>query len=249
MRLNGNELTIEDVKRIVYENESVTLETDQLEKVKQSRTFVEEILSTEQTMYGINTGFGHLANVTINPSDLETLQLNLIHSHACGVGEPFSEEISRAMVLLRANALMKGNSGVRPVLIERLVDLLNHRIHPIIPQQGSLGASGDLAPLAHLALVLMGEGEVYYKGTRRPAIQALSQEGLQPLALKAKEGLALINGTQAITATGCIAYISAERLMHQALKIAAMTIEGLEGIRMHLMDLFIKHAVIRNRLK
>ena len=172
MRLNGNELTIEDVKRIVYENESVTLETDQLEKVKQSRTFVEEILSTEQTMYGINTGFGHLANVTINPSDLETLQLNLIHSHACGVGEPFSEEISRAMVLLRANALMKGNSGVRPVLIERLVDLLNHRIHPIIPQQGSLGASGDLAPLAHLALVLMGEGEVYYKGTRRPAIQA-----------------------------------------------------------------------------
>nr|WP_246569099.1 histidine ammonia-lyase [Allobacillus halotolerans] len=231
MRLNGNELTIEDVKRIVYENESVTLETDQLEKVKQSRTFVEEILSTEQTMYGINTGFGHLANVTINPSDLETLQLNLIHSHACGVGEPFSEEISRAMVLLRANALMKGNSGVRPVLIERLVDLLNHRIHPIIPQQGSLGASGDLAPLAHLALVLMGEGEVYYKGTRRPAIQALSQEGLQPLALKAKEGLALINGTQAITATGCIAYISAERLMHQALKIAAMTIEGLEGIR------------------
>lgn len=214
MRLNGNELTIEDVKRIVYENESVTLETNQLEKVKQSRTFVEEILSTEQTMYGINTGFGHLANVTINPSDLETLQLNLIHSHACGVGEPFSEEISRAMVLLRANALMKGNSGVRPVLIERLVDLLNHRIHPIIPQQGSLGASGDLAPLAHLALVLMGEGEVYYKGTRRPAIQALSQEGLQPLALKAKEGLALINGTQAITATGCIAYISAERLMH-----------------------------------
>nr|WP_289037836.1 histidine ammonia-lyase [uncultured Allobacillus sp.] len=241
MQISGNELTIADVQRVVYENETVSLKTDQLKKVKQSRKFVEEVLSTEQTMYGINTGFGHLANVTIDQEDLEELQLNLIHSHACGVGEPFSEEISRAMVLLRANALMKGNSGVRPVIIERLVDLLNHQIHPVIPQQGSLGASGDLAPLAHLALVLMGEGEVYYKGTRLPAIQALLEENLKPLTLKAKEGLALINGTQAITAAGCIAYLGAEQLMQQAFKIAAMTVEGLEGIR-DAFDELIHHA-------
>src|SRR5690606_17328685 len=139
----------------------------------------------------------------------EELQLNLIRSHACGVGDPFPEIVSRAMVLLRANALLKGFSGVRPVVIERLLDLINADIHPVIPQQGSLGASGDLAPLSHLALVLIGEGEVFYKGKRTSAIDALTKEDIFPISLTAKEGLALINGTQAMTAMGVIAYLEA----------------------------------------
>ncbi|KHF29621.1 Histidine ammonia-lyase [Anoxybacillus sp. BCO1] len=130
------------------------------------------------------------------------MQWNLIHSHACGVGEPFPEIVSRAMLLLRTNALLKGYSGVRPVVIQRLLDLLNAHIHPVVPQQGSLGASGDLAPLSHLALALLGEGEVFYRGRRMPALAALTQAGIAPLSLKAKEGLALINGTQAMTAMG-----------------------------------------------
>lgn len=228
--LTGNNLTLSQLKKILYTSEPVQASKESLTKVKNSRKAVEEIVNQEKTVYGINTGFGKLSDVRIDKNDVETLQLNLIHSHACGVGEPFPEVVSRAMLLLRANALLKGYSGVRPLIIDRLLILLNKAIHPVIPQQGSLGASGDLAPLSHLALTLLGEGEVFYKGTRIPAQQALQAEGLEPIMLSAKEGLALINGTQAMTAMGAVAYLEAEKLAYQSEKIAAVTMEGLRGI-------------------
>lgn len=237
MELNGSKLNIEKVKNIVYDFETVTISNESLEQVKKSRETVQEYLDQHQIIYGINTGFGKFSDVEIEAEDLDELQLNLIHSHACGVGEPFSEHVSRAMILLRANALLKGYSGVRPVIIERLIDLLNHKIHPVILQQGSLGASGDLAPLAHLALVLLGEGEVYYQGERVPTMVAFNQEKLEPVQLKAKEGLALINGTQAMTAVGVLAFIDAEQVLTYSEKIAAMTMEGLESITCALDDL------------
>ena len=228
--LTGSKLTLSQLKKTLYTNEPVQASKESLTKVKNSRKAVEEIVNQEKTVYGINTGFGKLSDVRIDKDDVETLQLNLIHSHACGVGEPFPEVVSRAMLLLRANALLKGYSGVRPLIIDRLLVLLNKAIHPVIPQQGSLGASGDLAPLSHLALTLLGEGEVFYKGTRIPAQQALQAEGLEPIMLSAKEGLALINGTQAMTAMGAVAYLEAEKLAYQSEKIAAVTMEGLRGI-------------------
>ncbi|GEL78422.1 histidine ammonia-lyase [Tenuibacillus multivorans] len=230
MELTGTHLSLEQVKHVIYDFENVSISKTSLEKVNQSRATVEEYIDDHQIVYGINTGFGKFSDVEIESNDLDELQLNLIHSHACGVGEPFSEAVSRAMILLRANALLKGFSGVRPVIIERLVDLLNHRIHPVIPQQGSLGASGDLAPLAHLTLVLLGEGEVFYKGEKVPTPIAFNQEKIDPVQLKAKEGLALINGTQAMTAVGVLAYLDAEQVLFNTEKIASMTMEGLNGV-------------------
>ncbi|MCL7747349.1 histidine ammonia-lyase [Halalkalibacter alkaliphilus] len=228
--LNGQTLTFSDVRNVLFEKEKVTYSDESMRKVKESRKAVERIVDEGKVVYGITTGFGKFSDVYIGKGDVEALQLNLIRSHACGVGEPFPEVVSRAMVLLRANALLKGFSGVRPVVIERLIDLVNANIHPVIPQQGSLGASGDLAPLSHLALVLIGEGEVFYKGERIEAIDALTKEGIFPITLTAKEGLALINGTQAMTAMGVVAYLEAERLAFQSEVIASMTIEGLRGI-------------------
>ncbi|MFB5165471.1 histidine ammonia-lyase [Parageobacillus toebii] len=236
--LTGHTLTLEEVKRVLYRDELVIASKESMEAVERSRKAVEEIVANKNVVYGINTGFGKFSDVLIAADDVEELQWNLIHSHACGVGEPFPEEVSRAMLLLRANALLKGYSGVRPIVIERLLDLLNAKIHPVIPQQGSLGASGDLAPLSHLALALLGEGEVFYRGKRVPAIKALSAEGIAPIALKAKEGLALINGTQAMTAMGVVVYLEAEQLAYESEAIAAMTIEGLRGIT----DAFDEHV-------
>jgi histidine ammonia-lyase len=230
VELTGSTLTLEEAKRIIFEKESVFLSEASMVKVQKSREAVERIVEEKRVVYGINTGFGKFSDVLIDQDDVEELQLNLIHSHACGVGDPFPEEVSRAMLLLRANALLKGYSGVRPVLIERLIELLNKQIHPVVPQQGSLGASGDLAPLSHLALVLMGEGEVYYKGEVQPALPALTKESIFPIQLQAKEGLALINGTQAMTAMGVIGYLEAEDLAYQSEMIASLTIEGLQGI-------------------
>ena len=228
--LTGNSLTLKEVKKVLFDMEDVQASEESLAEVRKSHAAVERIVNEERVIYGINTGFGKFSDVLINQEDVNDLQLNLIRSHACGVGEPFPELVSRAMVLLRANALLKGFSGARPELIERLLDFVNKRIHPVIPQQGSLGASGDLAPLSHLALVLVGEGEVFYKGERRPALEALTAEGLAPLTLEAKEGLALINGTQAMTAMGVVAYLEAEKLSFQSELIAAITMEGLNGI-------------------
>lgn len=228
--LDGNRLTLKEIEQVLYEGEPVTASEESWIRVKKSRAAVERIVDEGKVVYGITTGFGKLSDVLVEAENSEELQLNLIRSHACGVGEPFPEVVSRGMLLLRANTLLKGYSGVRPELIEKLMQLLNAGILPVIPQQGSLGASGDLAPLAHLALVLIGEGEVFYKGSRVSAVQALEAEGILPITLTAKEGLALINGTQAMTAMGVVAYLEAEKLAYQAEVSAAMTIEGLRGI-------------------
>ncbi|WNS77536.1 histidine ammonia-lyase [Bacillus sp. DTU_2020_1000418_1_SI_GHA_SEK_038] len=228
--LTGNSLTLEEARRILFEKEKVEASKESMVAVKESHDAVKKIVEEERVIYGITTGFGKFSDVLIDQKDVKDLQLNLIRSHACGVGEPFPEPVSRAMLLFRANALLKGFSGARPVVIERLLELVNREIHPVIPQQGSLGASGDLAPLSHLALVLVGEGEVFYKGERKPSLEVLMEEGLEPLTLEAKEGLALINGTQAMTAMGVVAYLEAERLAYQSELIAAVTMEGLNGI-------------------
>ncbi|WP_071461207.1 histidine ammonia-lyase [Bacillus massilinigeriensis] len=230
LELNGNTLTIEEVKRVSYDREVVTINPISMQKVKESRSAVERIVSENKTIYGINTGFGKFSDVIISEHDVDDLQLNLIRSHACGLGEPFPEVVSRTMVLLRLNALLKGFSGIRPIVAERLADLLNAGIHPVIPQQGSLGASGDLAPLSHLALVLLGEGEVFHKGERMEAQVALKKEGIEPIVLHAKEGLALINGTQAMTAMGVVNWIEANDIAVISEYIASMTMEGLHGV-------------------
>ncbi|OEH91300.1 histidine ammonia-lyase [Bacillus solimangrovi] len=228
--LNGESLTLAELKSVLYDNELVTASIKSMQKVGESRKAVERIVENGEIVYGITTGFGKFSDVLIDKKDVEELQLNLIHSHACGVGEPFPEVVSRAMIVLRANALLKGFSGVRPLIIENLIHLVNANIHPVIPQQGSLGASGDLAPLSHLALVLMGEGEVFYKGERIPSLQALLKEDIFPVTLTAKEGLALINGTQAMTAMGVVNYLEAEQLAYQSEAIASVTLEALQGI-------------------
>ncbi|WP_160723917.1 histidine ammonia-lyase [Bacillus sp. USDA818B3_A] len=228
--LTGNDLNLEQIKEVLYCNQKVTASTKSLEAAQKSREAVEKIVSESRIVYGITTGFGKFSDVLIEKAHVQDLQLNLIRSHACGVGEPFPEVVAKAMVILRANALLKGYSGIRPLVIERLLALVNAGIIPIIPQQGSLGASGDLAPLAHLALVLIGEGEVFYKGKQMNSIEALQQTGLFPITLEAKEGLALINGTQAMTAMGVVGYLEAEQLAYGSELIASMTIEGLNGI-------------------
>jgi len=228
--LNGCSLTIQEISEVLYSNQKVNASLESLKRVDMSRRAVEGIVEKEKVVYGITTGFGKFSDVLIRGEDTEALQLNLIHSHACGVGEPFPEIVSRAMLLLRANTLLKGFSGVSRAVVDMLLKLINAGIHPVIPQQGSLGASGDLVPLAHLALVLIGEGEVFYRGQRCPALEALQSENIAPIVLHAKDGLALINGTQAMTAMGAVAYIEAEKLAFQAEFIAALTMEGLRGI-------------------
>jgi histidine ammonia-lyase len=232
--LTGDGLTLEQVKDICYGFVTVDIAENSMQRVKASRNSVEEIVSNKKIIYGITTGFGKFSDVMIAEKDVNKLQLNLIRSHACGVGEPFPEVVSRAMVLLRLNALLKGFSGVRVEIIQQLQMLLNKRIHPVVPQQGSLGASGDLAPLSHLALVLIGEGQVYFEGHIYDTARLFNQLGIQPISLKAKEGLALINGTQAMTAQGVINWIESMRLFYQSEVISCLTIEGLQGI----MDAF-----------
>lgn len=228
--LTGETLTLDQIRQVCYQDEVIAISPDSMEKVKKSREAVEKIVADKRTIYGINTGFGKFSDVIINEQDVNALQLNLIRSHACGVGEAFPEVVSRAMVLLRLNALIKGFSGIRPVIAERLKELLNLQIHPVVPQQGSLGASGDLAPLSHLALVLLGEGKVFYEGRVCATEEAYNKEGLEPIVLQAKEGLALINGTQAMTAMGVVNWIEANDLANQSEWIAALTMEGLEGV-------------------
>jgi histidine ammonia-lyase len=230
VKLTGNSLTIEHAKKVIYDFEKVEVPENVWDQVEASRKAVDKIVEDKKVVYGITTGFGKFSDVFIDQGDVDELQINLIRSHACGVGEPFPEHVSRAMVMLRVNALLKGFSGIRREAVELLIDLLNHKIHPVVPQQGSLGASGDLAPLSHIALCLVGEGEVIYQNERMTTSKAFEMTGLQPITLKAKEGLALINGTQAMTAMGLINYIEASNLALQADTIAALTLEGLQGI-------------------
>jgi histidine ammonia-lyase len=209
--LDGQPLTLAAIEAVSLTHCPVAIAPTALARVAQSRALIEEILAAGQTAYGVNTGFGKLSEVRIPADKLAQLQTNLVRSHAGGVGQPLSEAESRAMLLLRANVLAKGFSGCRPALVELLVALLNAGVHPVVPEKGSVGASGDLAPLAHLALVTIGEGEAFYKGERVAGGEALRRAGLQPIVLAAKEGLALLNGTQAMTAVGTLAIARGRR--------------------------------------
>ena len=227
--LDGQPLTLSEIESVAAQFRPVTIAPAAITRVAQSREVIESILETGQTVYGVNTGFGKLADVRIPAGSLAQLQTNLVRSHACGLGEPLSEAESRAMLLLRANVLAKGLSGIRTELLQLLVAMLNAGVHPIIPAKGSVGASGDLAPLAHLALVVIGEGEAVYQGRRQPGAEALTAAGLAPLPLAAKEGLALLNGTQAMTAVGALTVAHAERLAQFADLAGAMSLEALMG--------------------
>ncbi|MCR8641037.1 histidine ammonia-lyase [Paenibacillus sp. N1-5-1-14] len=230
VEINNEGLTMDEFRAIVVGRKTVVISNESKERVEQSHRYLQEVLDSKQVVYGVNTGFGQLSTVILPDDQSGNLQLNLIRSHACAVGEPYTEEIVRAITLLRLVSLTRGYSGVRPVVTDILAELLNHGIHAVIPQQGSLGASGDLAPLSHLALVLLGEGEAYYQGERISGGEALKRAGIQPIKLTAKEGLALINGTQAMTAVGLLAYQKA-RFVEEAANVAvALTMQALDGI-------------------
>jgi len=227
--INGQPLTLEEIEAVALRARPVVIGAEALERVRASRALIENILAAGQTVYGVNTGFGRLSDVRVPSGSLAQLQLNLVRSHAGGVGQPLSDGESRAMLLLRANVLAKGFSGCRTELVELLVALLNAGVHPVIPEKGSVGASGDLAPLAHLALVVIGEGEAFYKGERLAGAGALRRAGLTPLPLEAKEGLALLNGTQAMTAVGALAVARGLRVARLADAAGAMALEALMG--------------------
>ena len=230
LMLDGQSLTITDVVRAARDPACrVGVRPSALSALEASRGRVEAALASGQTIYGINTGFGKLANVRIAPGDLDRLQVNLIRSHAAGVGQPLAAEVVRGLMILRANVLLRPTSGVRPALVESLVALLNAGLIPLVPEQGSVGASGDLAPLSHVALVLMGEGEVLLAGQRVPAATALPAAGLAPHRFAPKEGLAFINGTQAQTAILALVVHDAEVLWRSAVGAAAMSLEALRG--------------------
>lgn len=228
--IDGAGVKLEDVEKVAYRGEKVTVSGEAWERVAKCRQRVEKMVYDHETVYGVTTGFGKFADVSISLEDVEQLQTNLIRSHACGVGPALPQAAVRGIMMLRANALAKGYSGISEDTLRLLIDCLNHGVHPVIPAKGSLGASGDLAPLSHLALLLMGEGEAEYQGVRMPAADALARAGLTPVRLRAKEGLALINGTQVMTAIGTLSYLQAERLAKMADVIGAMTVEVLRGI-------------------
>ncbi|HET7871753.1 MAG TPA: histidine ammonia-lyase [Terriglobales bacterium] len=229
LRLNGNDLSFDSLREVVYQRRPVLLEPDAREKVEKARAVVDALVREDRVAYAITTGVGKLSDVHIDPAQNRQLQLNLIRSHSAGVGEPLSQEETRAMMLLRANSLAKGYSGVRPEVIVQLCEMLNRGVHPVVPSQGSVGASGDLAPLAHLALGMIGEGEVVFEGAHMPATEALKRAQVQPLIPEAKEAISLINGTQAMLAVGTLALLAAENLAETADVVGAMTLDALRG--------------------
>ena len=227
--MDGDHLSIEDVISVAAGAGAVSLAPQSVEKMLRSRTVVERLAAADAPVYGVNTGVGLLADVRVPPADLEQLQRNVIRSHAAGVGDPLARDEVRAMILIRANVLAKGFSGIRPVVAERLCQMLEHGVTPVVPSQGSVGASGDLAPLAHMALVLMGEGEAELRGQRMPGREALRLAGIEPLSLASKEGISLVNGTQAMLALGCLELAAAEVLIDTAEVDCAMTLDALRG--------------------
>jgi histidine ammonia-lyase len=227
--LNGLDLTPEAVAAIARDNAEARLDETARERMAASRGTIEELVRSGETVYGVTTGFGDLATKRIDQADADRLQENLLVSHAAGVGPAHDRQTVRAMLCLRANTLARGQSGCRPLIVERLVDLLRLGIHPQVPEQGSVGASGDLAPLAHLALPLLGRGQAEVDGQVLSGAEALERHGLEPIRLSAKEGLALLNGTQQMTAVGVLALLDAERLAGTASVAAAMSTEALLG--------------------
>lgn len=239
--IDGRSLRLEDVEAAARRHAGVRLAETAIPPIEAGRAVVDGIVAAARPAYGITTGFGSLSDQSIPPEQTRQLQVNLLRSHAAGVGEPLPTEVVRAATLLRANSLAVGYSGVRPLLIEALLSLLNAGIHPVVPALGSLGASGDLAPLAHLALPLLGLGSVELDGSTLPAAEALRQVGLAPIELEPKEALALINGTQIMAALGTLALLDAERLVRSAISVAALSLCALAARRTPL-DARLHHA-------
>jgi histidine ammonia-lyase len=229
IEIDGRSLTLEQLGAVAHGNERCSLAAGARQRVAACRQAVESAIARGEVVYGVNTGFGDLANVRIAGDKLLLLQERLVLSHAAGVGEPLPDVVVRAMLLLRANTLAQGFSGVRPEVVEALLSLLAHDLLPVVPSRGSVGASGDLAPLAHLALALLGRGQVRCAGERQPAGEALAARGLPVLVLQAKEGLALINGTQAMTALLAVAVLEMRRLVRLADLVGALSTDALRG--------------------
>lgn len=228
--IDGNSLKIEDIVKVAREGYTVELDLEAEKRIEKARNLVDRFVSEGRIEYGITTGFGKFSDVVISKEDTKALQRNLIISHACGVGEPLPQEVSRAIMLLRANALSKGFSGARVSTVKTLINMLNKGVTPVIYEKGSLGASGDLAPLSHMVLVMIGEGSAYYNGVELPGREAMNKAGVEVIELVEKEGLALINGTQVMTAVGALAVHDAMTLSKCADIIASLTVEGLRGI-------------------
>ncbi|MDR3703074.1 MAG: histidine ammonia-lyase [Candidatus Sulfopaludibacter sp.] len=230
MKVDGNSLTVEAVGAIARARTSdISLADAAVERMAASRALIDRLAAGDTPIYAVNTGVGLLANVRIPREDLDQLQRNVIRSHSVGVGEPMPREAVRAMMLIRANVVAKGFSGIRPLVAQRLCDLLNSGVTPVVPSQGSVGASGDLAPLAHMALVLIGEGEAEFEGAAMPGADALARAGIEAIELHPKEGISLINGTQAMLAIGCLELGAAEVLAATAEVVAAMTLDAQRG--------------------
>jgi histidine ammonia-lyase len=229
VELTSEVLTLEQMADVAIRGEQVSISQSVRPRISASRELIKRILARDAVVYGVNTGFGKLSDVRVPANELRQLQLNLVRSHACGIGPPLSESEVRAMMLLRANVLALGFSGIRWEVIELLCEMLNRGVHPIVPERGSVGASGDLAPLAHLALSVIGEGEAFFQGQRMPSEEAMRGAKLKPLCLEAKEGLALLNGTQAMHAVGGLALLRAKRIAHVADVSGAMSLEALKG--------------------
>ena len=238
VRLTGADLSIADVEAVARRGGSATLEDGARQRMQRARDVIEGLVADGAVVYGVTTGFGDLATTFIEPAQAGTLQQHLLMSHAAGVGPAFPREVVRAMLLLRANTLAIGHSGCRPVVVDRLLAMLDAGIHPVVPEQGSLGASGDLAPLAHLALPIIGRGEVEVAGRVTPAGDALRAAGLEPLNLEAKEGLALLNGTQMMSALAALFLADADRLARTASVAAAMSVEALLGTDVAFSDAY-----------
>jgi len=228
--IDGENLTIEEIISVARNHAKVELSQKAKVKVKQSRKVLEQLIKDKKKIYGVTTGFGAFGNITIPPEKTPELQLNLIRSHSAGAGKPASTDVVRAMMLLRANTLAKGYSGIRLQTLETLIEMLNKGVHPIVPEQGSVGASGDLAPLSHMTLVMIGEGEAEYKGEIVSGKEAMRNAAIQPVKLEAKEGVALNNGTQFMTAISALTVYDAERLVETAEAAAALSLEALKGI-------------------
>jgi len=227
--LSGNDLTFPQLHDVALRGEQVQLAASAIERMTASRAVVDRLVASGATAYGINTGFGKLASVRISTEQVRQLQVNLVRSHACGLGVPLSEAETRAMMLLRANALAKGLSGVRPLVVETLCQMLNAKVHPVIPSQGSVGASGDLAPLAHLAQVVIGEGRATFSEEVLPGGEAMKRAGIIPVALEAKEGLSLLNGTQGMLALLSLALHEADMLVDTGDVAASLSLDALRG--------------------
>jgi histidine ammonia-lyase len=227
--IDGEHLTLESLYSIVFDRAEAEVAASARERMNASRAVVERLIEAGTAVYGVNTGFGKMASTRISRDEIRQLQLNLVRSHACGVGAPLGETTVRAMLALRANAIAKGFSGVRPVIAEGLVAMLNRGVHPVIPSQGSVGASGDLAPLAHLAEVAIGEGRAIFQGASMTGAEAMGAAGIAPLVLEAKEGLALLNGTQGMLALSALALREAEIAVDTADVAAALSLDALRG--------------------